>query len=280
MNFRHRLAVLPVHTLVALMAFAAGHDASAKDVDASSAASSPDRQRIGLVLSGGGARGTAHVGVLKVIEQLNVPIDVIAGTSMGAVVGGLYASGMSAAEIEDLFTSVNWQDAFQDRPPREELNFRRKQDDRNFLVRYALGITEEGLVLPKGLVQGQKLAQILRRATLPVAGVQDFDDLPIAFRAIATDFETGEAVVLGSGDIVSAMRASMSAPGVFMPVERGGRLLVDGGLVQNLPVDVARAMGVDVVIAVDVSVPLYAKDEVVSPLIATNQMVAIMIRNR
>ncbi|HSG65103.1 MAG TPA: patatin-like phospholipase family protein, partial [Gammaproteobacteria bacterium] len=147
-------------------------------------------------------------------------------------------------------------------------------------MRYALGIQADGLVLPKGLVQGQKLAQILRRATLPVAEVNDFDVLPIAFRAIATDFETGEPVVLGTGDLVSAMRASMSAPGVLAPVERGGRLLVDGGLVQNLPVEVARTMGVDVVIAVDVSFPLYDRDEIVSPLSATNQMVAIMIRNR
>jgi len=282
----HRRPALRFAAVVSLVLLCTGliaprpaHAGSASP-DAADSDREADRPRVGLVLSGGGARGTAHVGVLKVIEQLGVPIDVIAGSSMGAVVGGLYASGMSAEEIDELFRSVNWQDAFQDRPPRAELNFRRKQDDRNFLVRYALGIQEDGLVLPKGLVQGQKLAQILRRATLPVTDVDDFDRLPIAFRAIATDFETGETVVLGSGDLVTAMRASMSAPAVFTPVERDGRLLVDGGLVQNLPVEVARAMGVDVIIAVDVSFPLYERDEVVSPLTATNQMVAIMIRNR
>ncbi len=238
------------------------------------------RPRIGLVLSGGGARGTAHVGVLRVLEQLRVPIDAIAGTSMGAVVGGLYASGLSADQIEALIRSVNWQDAFQDRPPRAELGYRRKQDDRNFLVRYALGVNSEGFQLSKGLIQGQKLNQILRNATLPVAEIEDFSQLPIPFRALATDLETGEAVVLKSGDLVAAMRASMSAPPIFSPVEIDGRMLVDGGISDNLPIDVARAMNVDVVIAVDVSFPLYTRDQLTSPLEVTNQTFAIMIRNR
>lgn len=238
------------------------------------------RPRVGLVLSGGGARGAAHVGVLKVLEEMRIPIDAISGTSMGAVVGGLYASGMSAQQIETLVSSLNWQDAFQDRPPRAELGFRRKQDDRNFLVRYALGIREDGFVLPRGLVQGQKLEQVLRNATLPVAEVQDFDRLPIPFRAVATDLETGDAVVMSSGDLVTALRASISAPGVFSPVQRDGRLLVDGGLVENLPVDPARQMDVDVLIVVDVSFPLYSRDELTSPLEVTNQAFAIMIRSR
>jgi len=239
-----------------------------------------ERPRVGLVLSGGGARGAAHVGVLKILDELRVPVDVIVGTSMGAVVGGLYASGMSAADIESLMASVNWQDAFRDRPPREDLNFRRKQDDQNFLVRYALGIRSDGFVLPKGLIQGQKLEQTLRRATLPVAEIRDFDRLPVPFRAVATDLETGQAVILESGDLATAMRASMSAPGVFAPTEVDGRLLVDGGLVLNLPVQVARALDVDVVIAVDVSFPLQDRTGLDSPLAITNQMVAIMIRSR
>ncbi|HKQ84147.1 MAG TPA: patatin-like phospholipase family protein [Steroidobacteraceae bacterium] len=238
------------------------------------------RPRVGLVLSGGGARGVAHVGVLKVLEDMHVPVDAIAGTSMGAVVGGLYASGMRAEEIERLVDSVNWQDAFQDRPQRAELGFRRKQDDRNFLVRYSLGLQKGRFTLPKGLVQGQKLHQLLRRATLQVADVQDFDQLPIPFRALATDLETGEAVVMSSGDLVTAMRASMSAPGVFSPVERDGRLLVDGGLVHNLPVDIAREMNVDVLIVVDVSFPLYSRKELDSPLEITNQAFAILVRQR
>jgi NTE family protein len=245
-----------------------------------SLAAEESRPRVGVVLSGGGARGAAHVGVLKVLDEMRVPVDAIAGTSMGAVVGGLYASGIPAAEIDRLIRSLNWQDAFQDRPPREELGFRRKQDDRNFLVRYALGVTEEGFVLPRGLIQGQKLEQVLRNATLPVAEVQAFDDLPIPFRAVATDLETGEPVIMGSGDLVSAMRASMSAPGVFAPVQRDGRLLVDGGLVENLPIQIARDMGVDVLIVVDVSFPLYAREQLTSPLEVTNQAFAILIRGR
>jgi NTE family protein len=247
---------------------------------AAASAAEQARPRVGLVLSGGGARGAAHVGVLKVLDEMRVPVDAIAGTSMGAVVGGLYASGMSGAEIEELIRSVNWQDAFRDRPPREDLGYRRKQDDRNFLVRYALGYTDKGFVLPRGLVQGQKLEQVLRNAALPVAGIQRFDRLPIPFRAIATDLETGQAVVLDSGDLVTAMRASMSAPGVFAPSQRDGRLLVDGGLAENLPVDTARTMGVDVLIVVDVSFPLYSRDELTSPLDVTNQAFAILIRGR
>jgi len=238
------------------------------------------RPRIGLVLSGGGARGAAHVGVLKVLEEMRIPIDAVAGTSMGAVVGGLYASGLSAQEIEKLLLSVDWQDAFRDQAPRRDLGFRRKQDDRNFLVRYALGINSEGFKLPKGLIQGQKLAQVLRGAALPVAEIQDFDRLPVPFRAVATDLESGAAVVMGSGDLVTAMRASMSAPGVFIPAERDGRLLADGGLVKNLPVDVARDMNVDVLIVVDVSFPLFSREELSSPLEMTLQSTAIMIRSR
>ena len=220
------------------------------------------------------------MGVLKVLDEMRIPVDAIAGTSMGAVVGGLYASGMTANEIETLLDSVNWQDAFQDRPPRAELGFRRKQDDRNFLVRYALGVREDGFVLPQGLVQGQKLEQVLRNAALPVAEVQDFDRLPIPFRAVATDLETGEAVLMESGDLVTALRASISAPGVFAPAQRNGRLLVDGGLVQNLPIDAAREMGVDVLIVVDVSFPLYSREQLASPIEVTNQAFAIMIRSR
>lgn len=238
------------------------------------------RPRIGLVLSGGGARGAAHVGVLKVLDEMRIPIHAIAGTSIGAVVGGLYASGMTGEEIEKLLTSVNWQDAFQDRPPRARLGYRRKQDDRNFLVRYSLGVREEGFVYPRGLVQGQKIEQVLRNAAMPVADVQDFDQLPIPFRATATDLETGELVVLSTGDLVTAMRASMSAPGVFAPAPREGRLLIDGGIAENLPVDIARQMGVDRLIVVDVSFPLYAREELTSPIEVTNQAFAILIRKR
>ena len=234
--------------------------------------------RIGLVLSGGGARGMAHVGVLKVLDDLQLHVDAIAGTSMGAVVGGLYASGMPARDIETLLDSAEWQEAFRDQPPRNDLNFRRKEEDREFLVDLPLGIQGRELRIPKGLLQEQKLTQLLRKVTLPVAGVADFDRLQTPFRAVATDLETGATVVMGSGDLATALRASMSAPGVFAPVEWDGRLLVDGGLVENLPIDVARTMNVDVLIVVDAGFPLQPRSRLNSLTSISNQSLAILVR--
>jgi len=237
------------------------------------------RPRIGLVLSGGGARGAAHIGVLKVLEENHVPVDAIAGTSMGAVVGGLYASGLSAADIERVMTSVDWQDAFRDRPARADLNFRRKLEDQTYLVKFPLGLKGGEFRLPRGLVQGQKLTQILRGLTLPVAPIANFDDLAIPFRAVATDIVTGDRVVLDHGDLTTAMRASLSAPGVFSPVDSEGRMLVDGGLSSNLPVDVAREMGVDILIVVDCGFPLLERGKLISVATVSNQMLAILIRH-
>ncbi len=236
------------------------------------------RPRIGLVLSGGGARGAAHIGVLKALDRLHVPIDAIAGTSMGAVVGGLYASGMTGREIEQAMATVDWQSAFRDRLRRTELGWRRKEEDRDFLVNLPLGLHGRKLVIPEGLVQGEKLTETLRQLTLPVGTITDFDALPTRFRAVATDLETGEAVILKDGDLTTAMRASMSAPGVFGPVEYRGRLLVDGGLTENLPVEVARAMGVDVLIVVDAGYPLQPRKELSSLPSITNQVLAILLR--
>jgi len=242
------------------------------------AAAADARPRVGLVLSGGGARGAAHVGVLKVLEEMQVPIDAIAGTSMGAVVGGLYASGLSASQIDAVLHDVDWADVLGDRPPRQDISFRRKEEDRNFLVRLPLGLRGGEFRLPKGLVQGQRLNDLFRKLTLPAGTIDDFDALPTPFRALATDLETGERIVLHSGDLATAMRASMSVPGVFVPVEREGRLLVDGGLADNLPVDVARSMGVDVLIVVDTGFPLLARDKLSTVPIISNQMLAILIR--
>jgi NTE family protein len=236
------------------------------------------RLRIGLVLSGGGARGAAHIGVLKMLDRLHVPVDVIAGTSMGAVVGGLYASGMSGEEIEHAMASINWQAAFRDRPPRTELDYRRKEEDRRYRVNLPLGLQGRRLVIPKGLVQGQALTETLRRLTLPVARITDFDQLPTRFRAVATNLETGTPVVLADGDLTTAMRASMSVPGVFPPVEYRKQLLVDGGLVDNLPIDVARSMGVDVLIVVDAGFPLQPTKNLSSLPSITSQMLAILLR--
>jgi NTE family protein len=233
---------------------------------------------VGLVLSGGGARGAAHIGVLKVLEEQRIPVHAIAGTSMGAVVGGLYASGLSAAEIATLIDSEEWRAGFTEPAPRDRLSFRRKSEDQNFLVKFPLGIKSGSFRLPKALVSGQRVSQVLRRVTFPVARLDAFDQLPIPFRAVATDLETGDPVVLSGGDLVDAMRASLAAPGVFAPVEIDGRLLVDGGLANNLPVDVAQAMGVDVLIVVDVGFPLRKRDTLDSVTTISNQMLSILIR--
>jgi NTE family protein len=236
------------------------------------------RPRICLVLSGGGARGMAHIGVLKVLEELRIPIDCIAGTSMGAVVGGLYASGMTAQQIEAAIHSVDWQEAFRDAPPRRDLAFRRKQDDRNFLVRLPLGLQHGHILLPKGFIQGQKLQETLRQLTLPYGEHTNFDDLPTPFRAVATDLENGDAVLLEKGDLSISMRASISAPGVFAPVEYEGRVLVDGGLVENLPIDVGRSMNADILIVSDVGFPLQPRGGLDSAIAISNQMLAILVR--
>ena len=250
------------------------------DIAAQTPDSSPEleRLRIGLVLGGGGARGAAHIGVLRELERLRVPIDAIAGTSMGAIVGGLYASGKTPAELQELVESLDWADALTDDSKRENKSFRRKQDDAAFPVKFELGVKEGKLYLPKGLIQGQKLHLILREETLHVSRIENFDDLPTPFRAVASDITTGERYVMSKGDLALAIRASMSAPGVFSPVVVDGRTLVDGGLVGNVPVEVIQAMGVDIVIAVDVEFPLYPPENLQSALAITEQMLTILIR--
>jgi NTE family protein len=252
--------------------------ANAQDAVRTSDVTSSERLRVGLVLGGGGARGAAHIGVLRELERMRIPIDAIAGTSMGAIVGGLYASGMSAAELEELVAEMDWADAMSDEPDRGDLRFRRKQDARDYPIDLDIGLERGRLKLPLGLVQGQKLDLILRNLTVPVSHIKDFDDLPIPFRAIASDIETGEMHVMGSGDLALAIRASMSVPAALAPVRIDGHLLVDGGLVGNLPVDIVREMGVDVVIAVDVEFPLYAPDELHSAINISEQMLTILIR--
>jgi len=262
----------------ALLFVSATAGAQSPSIDGGADPVNSGRPRVGLVLSGGGARGATHIGVLKMLEQLHVPIDVIAGTSMGAVVGGLYASGMSGEQIESALAALDWQAAFRDRPPRTELDYRRKEEDRQFLVNLPVGLQGKKLVIPKGLVQGQMLTETLRRLTLPVARISDFDRLPTRFRAVATNLESGARRVIGDGDLTTAMRASMSVPGLFAPVDYRGELLVDGGLADNLPIDVARAMGVDILIVVDAGFPLQPRKSLNSLTGVTNQMLSILLR--
>ncbi len=231
-----------------------------------------DRPKIGLVLGGGGARGYAHVGVLKKLEEMRIPYDYIAGTSMGSIVGGFLATGMESDELAQVVRDADWDDLFKDKTPREDLPFRRKADDDLGLYGPKLGIGKDSSLLPKGVVSGQKVIFMFESITSQRVNTTDFDQLPIPYRAIATDIVTGDMIVIAEGDLSMAMRASMAVPGVFDPVRRGDALLVDGGLVRNLPVDVARDMGADVIIAVDVGTKLAGKDEIDNALAIVYQM--------
>lgn len=212
------------------------------------------RPLVGLALSGGGALGLAEIGVIKWMEENHIPVDRIAGTSMGSIIGSMYASGMSPAEIQTFAEKINWDEAFLPEPEYAELSYRRKQDRRDFQVAAALGL-KRGLKGPNGLNSGQAAGLLLDRIAFPDVGISTFDDLPIPFRCVATDMQTGEAVVLHDGFLADAVRASMAIPGVFTPVELNGRVLADGGMVQNIPVETVRNMGVDAVIAVELHYP-------------------------
>ena len=238
------------------------------------------RPKVGLVLSGGAARGLAHVGVLKALEEQGIHIDAIAGTSMGAVIGGLYASGYKIDELEKLALGIDWKEALSDAPEREDVPFRRKQDDRDFLVKQKLSFRDDGsLGLPLGVIQGQNLALLLESLLAHSSDIRDFDKLPIPFRAVATDIVNGEKVVFRKGHLPQVIRASMSIPAVFAPVEINGQLLVDGGMVDNIPVDVAREMGVDMVIVVDIGTPLRGRKQLNTVFDILNQSITLMTRS-
>ena len=231
-----------------------------------------NRPRIGLVLSGGGAKGFAHIGVIEELERRHIPIDVIAGTSMGAVVGSIYAIGNSADEVKAIVETIDWANVFNDSLQRNDLSFRRKLEVRDIFLNARLGVSNGRTVLPTGIFGGQKLFATVQAFLAPWRATEDFDNLPIPFRAVATNIVTGRAIAMGSGNFSTAVFASMSIPAAFPPVEREGLLLVDGGISDNLPVDVARQMGVDVVIAVDVGEPPASADKITSAISVFNQM--------
>ncbi|XHS78748.1 patatin-like phospholipase family protein [Burkholderiaceae bacterium UC74_6] len=234
------------------------------------------RDRLGLVLSGGGARGIAHVGVLKVLERERIPVDLIAGTSMGAIIGGLYSSGLSAEELERELLRIDWGRMFVSRVERQQLSQRRKEEDFEFSAAIEFGLRDGELRAPQGTLSSRGLEILLRRLTLPVRTVNDFDRLPTPFRAVATDMETGGQRVLGEGSLALAMRSSMSVPGVFATTEVEDHVLGDGGLVNNLPIDVARQMGARRLIAVNVGTPLAGRESLSSLVGVTAQMITIL----
>lgn len=235
---------------------------------------------VGLVLGGGGARGLAHVGVLKVLERERVPVCAVAGTSMGAIVGGLYAAGYDAAELERLAATIDWADVFVDGPPRQALPMVRKEEDFRHLIDLEIGYRDGRLAVPTGLVRGQKLMLLLRRLTLSTWRTQDFDHLPIPFRAVATDIVNGRKAVFADGDLAVAMRASMSVPGAFAPIKVGDQLLVDGGLAENVPVSEARALGAQRLVVVDVGSTLQGEAELSNPAAILNQALTALMTEK
>ncbi len=235
------------------------------------------RPRIGLALGGGGAKGAAHVGVLTLLEDMRIPVDCVVGTSMGALVGGTYASGMSAAEVEQAIEAISWSETIGFEGRREKLPMRRKLTGRTYSNSLEFGFRDGAVAAPTGFINTQLVEQTIRNLVARSLGTTDFQRLPIPFRAVATDMMTGEMVVLSAGDLAQAMRASMAVPGVFAPVQIDGRTLGDGGLTRNLPVDIARQTCADVVIAVSVPTPPPPPEALRSPLTMVSRTLDVLI---
>jgi len=269
----HYVALWVCSFLIATPSFAeTASPAFAKHVDDHS------RPKIAVVLAGGGAKGAAHIGVLKALEDMHIPVDIITGTSMGAYVGGLYATGMSAEEIESFIYSVDWNSGYRDRVDRSQRRVRDKEYEDRYQITTDLGLRFGEVRSPTGVVQGQNMLRILRETTGNLGRFRSFDDLAIPYRSVATDIVELEEVVLGNGYLVDAMMASMSVPGALPPYELNGHLLVDGGVVNNMPVDVARAMGADIVIAVDISTDYKNREDFTGLFTVADQLSNYLVR--
>ena len=275
---RRTSVALAALALFGLCVFAEGTAIAKTPDEVRAACRAEGRPCVGLVLSGGGARGFAHVGVIRVLEELGVKIDVIAGTSMGSMVGGAYAAGFTLPELEDAVLGVDWDRMLGPRPDRQLVNWRRKLDDYKSLPSSGLEMSREGTpMLPAAFVPSEELELFLARKTSAFDMVRDLSRLPIPFAAPATNLVTGYRVVMQKDcTLREAMRASMSIPGAFAPSQYKGELLVDGGLVDNLPVALAREMGADVVIAVNVGTPLSDKEKLTNVVGVMAQMVNLL----
>jgi len=221
-------------------------------------AQAENRTKVGLALRGGGALGFAHIGSLAVIDSLEIPIDYVAGTSMGGLVGAMYSMGFSAAEMKEFVLSIDWRDIFNDKPTRDYLPYLVKKNS----GKYQLELSISGLspTLPKGLIAGQKIYETFFNITYPYEGISSFDDLPIPFRCIGADLVTGEEMIFSNGSLAKAMRATMSIPTVFDPVRYGNALIIDGGMTNNFPVDVIKTMGSNFLIGLNLVSPQKTAD--------------------
>lgn len=262
--------------LLAVVAFSLAAMSSAEEQSATGQ-SQGQRKRVGIALAGGGAKGLAHIGVLRWMEENRVPIDAIAGTSMGGLVGGMYAAGRSSRELQEFVASIDWDDVLGDGPAYRDLTFRRKEDQKSFPASIELGMRGGHIQLPAGLNAGHRIGLVLGRIGLPYAQMS-FDELPTPFRCVAADLVSGERVVFEKGSLAQALRATMSIPPIFAPVAYDGMLLVDGGLVDNLPAGVVRGMKVDVVIAVDLGIEKIEPGKSLAILDVANRSLDIMIR--
>ncbi|MCA1754892.1 MAG: patatin-like phospholipase family protein [Spirochaeta sp.] len=265
-----------------IMCLTAGH-VSAEQVSSKSTTDldfNGTEPTVALVLSGGGALGFTHIGVIQLIEELDIPIDIVVGTSMGAIAGGLFATGYSAQDMAEVVEGIDWVGMFVEAPSRSRFSFREKADSRSYVAR--IEFQHDGrLVLSPGIVGGQRILNLLALLTVEYADEDDFDALPRRFRAVAADIGTGEQVILDSGSLAAAMRASMAVPGVFEPMELNDRMLVDGGIVNNLPTDIAKSLGADIIIAVDIEPELRPGKELLGVSDVMSQTLALLInRNK
>ena len=235
------------------------------------------RAKIGIALEGGGALGLAHIGVLQWFDDHHIPIDYIAGTSMGGLVGGLYATGKTPKELEEIVEQQNWDIIIGGKTPYQDLSYRRKEDARDYPTFIQIGL-KKGLLLPAGLNAGHQISLLIDRETLPYANLTSFDELPTPYRCVATDLVSGKEVIFKDGSLSQAMRATISIPGLFNPVRRDNQVLVDGGLVGNLPTDVVRAMGAEVVIAIHLEVAPAKPDEIQSLFSVLGRSVDVVVR--
>jgi len=240
-------------------------------------ATAPARPRIGLVLAGGGAKGAAHIGVLRVLEELRVPVDCVVGTSMGALVGAAFATGLRPAEIQREVLAIDWERTVGGQGRRDRMPIKRKLATLTYTLPLEVGLNREGMSMPGGLIVTQEIEQWIRTLVAPFRYTQDFDDLPIPFRAVATDMVAADVVVLDRGDLSEAMRASMALPGVFSPVTLDGKVLSDGGMMRNIPVDIGRELCGDVVITVWMSSPPTEAKDVKSALSLVSRSIDVMM---
>ena len=238
-----------------------------------------NRPKVALVLSGGGAKGFAHIGVLKILEKERIPIDIIVGTSIGSLVGGIYSIGYNASEIENLIKSLNWEMTLTDDVPRLfQSKYQQELKQRYFL---SLPISEKKeLKLPEGLMKGQNVLNVFCGLAGEVPVNADFSQFPISFACVASDLETGKEVVLNKGFLPTAMYSSMAIPIAFQPSERDGHLLVDGGIVDNFPTDVAKKMGADIIIGVDIRSDYFNQNELKSIPNVLNQLISFLDKDK